>query len=72
MKPCEQRSGERKEKGHELIMELKSDEIWVIFQFSSQNYRVSQQASDLSWVDFDFVHSTVCLILVGLMRDRLS
>ena len=26
--------------------------------------------SDLRWVDFDFVCSNVCLILLGLMRDR--
>ena len=31
-------------------------------------YRVTQQVSDLGWVDFDFGCSTVCLILLGLMR----
>ena len=29
-----------------------------------------QQVSDLGWVDFDFVYSTVCPNLQGLMRER--
>ena len=33
-------------------------------------YRVSKQVSDLGWVDSDFCYSAVCLILLGLMRDR--
>ena len=36
------------------------------------DYRVSQQVSDLGWVDFDFGRSTVSPILLGLMRDMLN
>ena len=34
------------------------------------SYRVAQHVSDLGWVDFDFGCSTLCLILLGLMKDR--
>ena len=30
---------------------------------------MTQQVSGLCWVDFNFGSSTVCLILLGLMRD---
>ena len=35
-------------------------------------YRVTQQVSDLGWFDFEFGCSTVCPILLGLIRDRLD
>ena len=37
---------------------------------STEKYRVTQQVSHLGWVDSDFGFSTVCLILLGLMRNR--
>ena len=33
-------------------------------------YRVSQEVSDLGWVDLDFGCSAICPILPGLMRAR--
>ena len=31
-----------------------------------------QQVPDLGWVDFDFCCSTVCPIVLGLMKDGLN
>ena len=33
-------------------------------------YRVSQEVSDLGWIDLDFGCSAICPILPGLMRER--
>ena len=38
--------------------------------FITSKYRVSQQVSDMGWIDFDFDYATLYLILRGLMRDR--
>ena len=43
--------------------------LWLI-SFLISLYRVTQQVTDLGWVEFDFGFSTVCPILLGLMRDR--
>ena len=62
-----------KEEG--LVTKIVFGALGVILYYSSSlvsihNYRVAHHVSDLGWVDLDFGCSTVCLILLGLMRDR--
>ena len=56
-----------------ISVNLKFDEFsQILTEWAIYLYRVTLVVAYLSWVDFDFCHSSVCLVLLGQIEIWLS